>query len=81
MFVFPIHLDLLEEREARFEAVPGANKLDPVHEFLGCAGWLLLEGRNRLHVDIYLTLIDRKSSPLTSKQHLNSCQTCVSFFL
>lgn len=52
MFVLPVHLDLLEEREAGFEAVPGSNKLDPVHEFLGGAGWLLLGGRNTLRVDI-----------------------------
>lgn len=42
MFVLPVHLDLLEEREAWFKAVPRADVLDPVHEFLGGARWLLL---------------------------------------
>lgn len=55
MFALPIHVDLLEEWEAGFKAVPGTNVLESVHEFIGGASWLLLSWRNRLiHAKVFI---------------------------
>lgn len=42
VLVLPVYVNLLEEWEGWFKAVPRTNVLETIHEFVGGASWFLL---------------------------------------